>query len=201
MTDDLVTAPWDPLSPSEVAGLMARTDRPWLIAGGHAIDLFVGRTTRAHADIDVLLLRRDQQAVHEVLPGWEIYAADPPGQLRRWLPDETLPTGVHDIWCRPGADSPWRVQFMLDEAEGDEWISRRNAQVRRPLGELRHTPASGLPFLAPEVQLFYKARGRRHKDEQDLETVLPHLSDDQRGWLREALTLAHPDHPWLSRLG
>lgn len=180
---------------------MARTDRPWLIAGGHAIDLFVGRTTREHADTDVFLLRRDQQAVHEALPGWEIHAADPPGQLRRWLPGETLPTGVHDVWCRPDATSPWQVQFMVDEAEGDVWISRRDPRVRRALGELRHTSASGLPFLAPEVQLFYKARGRRPKDELDLESALPRLSGEQRVWLREAVALAHPEHVWLDRLG
>lgn len=141
-----VSGPWDPLPLSVVADLMARTERPWLIAGGHAIDLFVGRTTREHADIDVLLLRRDQQAVHEVLPGWETFAADPPGQLRPWPAGEILPDGVHDIWCRPDPGSPWQLQFMLDEAEGDLWVSRRNAQVRRPLGELRHTSASGFPI-------------------------------------------------------
>lgn len=200
MTDDLVSAPWDPLSAREVAGLMMRTDRPWLIAGGHAIDLFVGRLTREHADIDVLLLRRDQQAAHEALAGWELFAADPPGQLRPWSAGETLPVGVRDIWCRPGPEAPWKLQFMLDEADGDTWVSRRNPEVRRPLGELRHTSASGLPFLAPEVQLFYKARGQRPKDELDLSTALPHLSVTQRNWLRQALVLTAPGHAWLSRL-
>ncbi|WP_202863077.1 nucleotidyltransferase domain-containing protein [Ornithinimicrobium murale] len=194
-----VSRPWDPLPLSVVADLMARTERPWLIAGGHAIDLFVGRTTREHADIDVLL-RRDQQAVHEVLPGWETFAADPPGQLRPWPAGEILPDGVHDIWCRPDPGSPWQLQFMLDEAEGDLWVSRRNAQVRRPLGELRHTSASGFPYLAPEVQLFYKARGRRPKDEQDLDSALPLLSGEQRDWLRAAIARTAPDHPWLGRL-
>lgn len=200
MSEDLVSVPWAPLSPAEVADLMAGTDRPWLIAGGHAIDLFVGRTTRTHADIDVLLLRRDQQAVHEVLPGWEVHVADPPGQLRPWLPGETLATGVHDIWCRPDADSPWQVQFMLDEAEGDRWISRRDPRVQRPLAALRHTSASGLPYLAPEVQLFYKAKGQRPRDDQDLESTLPLLTGGQRVWLREALTLTHPGHSWLAHL-
>ncbi len=196
----LLGHPWRPWEPAQVAPLLESTGRPWLVAGGFAIDLFVGRRTREHTDLDVFLLRRDQQAVHEALPGWEVYAADPPGHLRPWTAGETLPLGVHDIWCRPSAEEPWRVQFMLDEADGDTWISRRNPQVRRPLGELRHTAPGGIPFLAPEVQLFYKARGRRPKDEQDLDVARPHLSGPQRDWLRHAILTTNPTHPWLARL-
>lgn len=200
MSEDLVSAAWAPLSPTQVADLMTGTDRPWLIAGGHAIDLFVGHRTREHADLDIFLLRRDQQAIHEALSGWEVYAADPPGRLRPWAAGEILPLGVHDVWCRPSAAEPWRVQFMLDEADGHTWVSRRNPQVRRPLRELRHTAANGIPFLTPEVQLFYKARGRRPKDEQDLDVVLPHLSGPQRDWLKKALLVTDRAHPWLARL-
>lgn len=53
----------------QVRRVMGSTDRPRWIAGGQAIDLFVGTSTRAHADVDVLLLRRDQSDVHEVLAG------------------------------------------------------------------------------------------------------------------------------------
>jgi hypothetical protein len=58
--------------PAKVAELMARTDRSWCVAGGYAIDLFVDRNTRDHADLDILLMRSYQAAVHEVLPGWEV---------------------------------------------------------------------------------------------------------------------------------
>ena len=33
---------------------------PWFIAGGWAIDLFLGRKTREHADVDFALSRLDQ---------------------------------------------------------------------------------------------------------------------------------------------
>ena len=40
----------------------------WLF-GGWAVDLWVGRLTRAHEDIDVLVWRHDEARVHEALQG------------------------------------------------------------------------------------------------------------------------------------
>jgi hypothetical protein len=57
----------------------------------------------------------------------------------------------------------------------------------------------GVTYLAPEIQLFYKAKGLRPKDEQDFEKTLPILTGPQRTWLRDAIVLTHGDHPWLAR--
>lgn len=158
---------WEPASVTEVATLFSPLRQPWWIAGGYAVELAVGRAFRSHADIDVLLLHEDQLAAQHALAGWEWWAADPPGTLRPWSAGEILPPGVHDIWCRPGPDAPWRVQLMLDEARDGHWVSRRDPRVRRPLDTLGATTPEGVPFLAPEVQLHYKAKARRPKDEED----------------------------------
>lgn len=185
----------------EVAALLAATTSPWWIGGGYAIELAAGRRLRDHGDIDVLLLRRDQLAAQRALTGWEWWAADPPGTLRPWRAGERLPRGVHDIWCRPGRRDPWRIQVMLDESDGSDWVSRRDRRVRRPVDTLGfHTP-EGIPYLAPEVQLFYKARNPRPKDEADFAAVLPLLTADQRQWLHGSLSLTYGPHPWQSRLG
>ncbi|MBO0839636.1 MAG: amino acid transporter [Sciscionella sp.] len=173
---------------------------PWWIAGGYAIELAVGRPIREHADIDVLVLRRDHLAVQDVLAGWQWWAADPPGVLRPWRLDEQLPVDVHDVWCRPAADQPWRVQFMVDETSGENWIARRNPDVRRPITSLGDTSDDGIPFLRPEIQLFYKAKGRRPKDEVDFAAALPTLTVEQRNWLANAITRTHGQHPWLRSL-
>jgi hypothetical protein len=173
---------------------------PWWIAGGYAIELAVGRVIRTHTDIDVLVLRRDQMAVQHALPGWEWWAADPPGVLRPWRPGERLPSGVHDIWCRPRADQPWRIQVMLDESGGEEWFSRRNSRLRRPISSLGRSSAAGVPYLTPEVQLCYKAKARRAKDEVDLAAALPLLDAGQRHWLRQAIVDTYGPHPWTDRL-
>ncbi|WP_248959381.1 nucleotidyltransferase domain-containing protein [Sphaerisporangium perillae] len=191
---------WDPAPLSEVAALFTSTGDRWWIAGGYAIELAVGRGFRQHADIDVLLLRPDQLAAQRALPAWDWWAADPPGVLRPWTRDEILPDTVHDIWCRPGPAEPWRIQVMLDESEGHDWVSRRDGRVRRPVDRLGLLSAEGVPYLAPEVQLYYKAKRPRAKDEQDFTEVLPMLGDDQRDWLARTIGLVYGDHPWAGRL-
>lgn len=191
---------WDPAPLSEVASLFSAAAVPWWVAGGYAIELAVGRAFRDHADVDVLVLRRDQLAVQETLGSWEWWAADPPGTLRPWRRGELLPAGVDDVWCRPSAAAPWRIQVMLDETEGDEWVSRRNPAVRRAVAGLGGVSADGIPYLAPEVQLFAKARDTRPKDEQDFAAALPVLDGPQRQWLAEALRKTFGEHPWLDRL-
>jgi hypothetical protein len=190
---------WQPLKPDEVARTLAGLEAPWWIAGGWAIDVFLGRQSRAHGDIDVGVLRRDQLAVQAVLEDWDLPAAEPPGSLRPWLPGETLPEAVHDIWCRPNPDAAWGIQLMLDEADGDYWEYRRFAAITRRLESLvwRH---SGTPYLVPEVQLLYKAGQLNPKNEQDFEACLPLFKEHQRTWLALALRLAHPGHPWIGRL-
>jgi hypothetical protein len=63
-----------------------------------------------------------------------------------------------------------------------------------------NSTSDGIPYLVPEIQLLYKAKGLRPKDEADFRQTLPALSLEQRDWLREALLQAHPQHPWLGRL-
>ena len=161
----------------------------------------VGRPVRDHADIDVLMLRRDQLAVQQALPGWQWQAADPPGSLRPWPPGERLPAGVHDIWCRPGPGESWRIQVMLDESSGRDWVSRRDERIRRPITSIGLVTVRGIPYLAPEIQLFYKAENGRPKDETDFAAALPVLTKPQRQWLSGALSLVYgPGHPWRARL-
>src|SRR5215469_15093709 len=103
---------WQPWSPQEVAALFAPLPASWWIAGGWAIDLFLDRQTRAHEDIDVLVLRRDQQAVRSLMAAWDVQAALPPPRdeawpFREWHQGETLDASIHDIWCRLTPARPW----------------------------------------------------------------------------------------------
>ncbi|MFD5315410.1 nucleotidyltransferase domain-containing protein [Streptomyces sp. NPDC127098] len=191
---------WDPASLGEVVARFSGLDSCWWVAGGFAIELAVGRRFRSHGDIDVLLLRRDQLIAQRALSGWEWWAADPPGSLRPWASDEVLSPEVHDIWCRPEPDDPWRVQIMIDESLGMEWVSRRDPRVRRPISTLGMASADGVPFLAPDVQLYYKAKGPRPKDEEDFDAALPVLTDRQRCWLVDAISKTYGPHPWIKRL-
>ncbi|MFJ9720839.1 nucleotidyltransferase domain-containing protein [Streptomyces sp. NPDC101213] len=193
---------WVPERPEDVAAVFAEADFPWWIAGGYAIELAVGRELRAHGDLDVLVLRRDQARVRDFLAGWDLYVADPPGrgELRPWCSGEVLRPPLHDIWCRRTLEAPWSVQLMLDEAEGTQWVSRRAPEVRLPVDRLGRTSETGIPYLAPVVQLFHKAKATREKDETDFEAALPLLDAAACVWLANAINVIAPGHPWLRRL-
>ena len=193
--------PWDPMRPHEAAAEFEKWEVSWWVAGGWAIDLLVGLPSRAHGDLDVLVLRRDQLAIREHLSGWDVHAADPPGSLRAWPAGEILPPTVHDIWCRRTASSPWAFQLMIDDTEGDDWLFRRDRRIRRPIHSLAG-PASteALPVLSPYIQLLYKSKGLREKDQADFQIALPKLTDGERQWLRAALATVSPQHPWISEL-
>lgn len=108
---------------------------------------------------------------------------------------------MHDIWCRPGPAEPWRIQLMLDDTEGDDWVFRRDPRIRLPLDRLGRLTADGVPYLCPEVQLLYKAGAPRPKDEEDFAEALPVLDADQCAWLAGAIALAEDaGHPWAVRL-
>ncbi|MGW7459040.1 nucleotidyltransferase domain-containing protein [Streptomyces sp. NPDC054797] len=193
---------WAPLSPVEVSELFEGAKFPWWIAGGYAIELAVGRPLRPHDDVDILVLRRDQAAIQAHLTGWDLHVADPPGagQLRPWLPEESLELPLNGVWSRPGPEEPWAFELMLDEADGDDWVSRRNPRVRLPITRLGRVTPGGIPYLSPEIQLYYKAKAVRAKDELDFEAALPLLGNEQRFWLRDAFETTAPSHPWIERL-
>ena len=58
----------------------------------------------------------------------------------------------------------------------------------------------GIPVLAPEIVLLYKAKAPRPKDETDFRNALAAMSPNARRWLRRALETAHPGHPWVAAL-
>jgi hypothetical protein len=90
---------------------------------------------------------------------------------------------------------------MLDEACGQDWRSQRDPRISRPIASLGRVTADGIPYLAPEIQLFYKAKAARRKDQADFAAVLPVLTTPQRQWLHDAITLAYDQrHPWRARL-
>ena len=51
----------------------------------------------------------------------------------------------------------------------------------------------GVPYLSPELQLLYKSKGPRPKDDVDAAEVTPALDDRQRDLLSRLL---EPDHAW-----
>lgn len=145
---------WQPWRPPQVAAFFAPLSAPWWIAGGWAIDLFLGRQTREHEDIDVLILRRDHAAVRSLFATWDMQAALPPPRdetwpFRVWGQGEMLEPAIHDIWCRPSAAQPWAIQLMVADTHDDRWLFRRMPTIERTIATLGSITPAGIPYLAP----------------------------------------------------
>jgi hypothetical protein len=190
---------WSPVSPQEAAAALSGFRRPWWIAGGVAIELFVGRRIRDHGDLDVEVLRIDQAELHGALSDWDLRIASR-GRLTRWLEGAAVPGEANDIWCRDDPEGPWRFEIVLAASDGHRWLYRRDQTVWRPLTEVGSGTSDGFPYLRPELVLLFKAKDTRPKDEQDLEAAVPLMDEGARAWLRHALETAHPGHPWIGRL-
>lgn len=199
MTELALSSPWQPLRVGELVALMDGARFFWCLAGGQAIARVLGRSYRPHGDIDIVVLRPQQLEVHDWFREWRLYAADPPGSLRPWKSNETLPIGVHDVWCHREGSRGWELQIMIQESEGGSWSFRRDARVRGSIADLA-TDAHGVPCLRMDLQLLFKSKEPRAKDEADFRELVPVLSDEQRESLAYWLRLTSPAHRWLSEL-
>jgi hypothetical protein len=173
------------------------------IGGGYAIDLFLGKITREHDDLDIVIKRDDQLHFQHVLTDWDLQAANPPGtgNLTPWARAQFLELPVHNIWCRKNINSPWDIELLFSEFEKQEWVYRRTQSIRGPIQEFAWKHESGLMVLNPVIQLLYKSRSRRPKDEQDLRLCLLNLNSDQKKSLKEWIIIdSGLIHPWIEKI-
>jgi hypothetical protein len=185
-------------TPGEVAQHLARVAAPWYVAAGWALDLFRGRQTREHGDIEIAIPAAQFPEVRDRFPG---YAFDAVGSGRIWenATAEAL-ASTHQTWLRDPATGGYLLDVFREPHEGDTWICRRDETVRFPYRDIiRHTE-DGIPYLAPELTLLFKAKNVRSKDQADFDETLPCMTPRQRDTLAGLLARIHPGHPWLAGL-
>jgi hypothetical protein len=185
--------------------VMAGYPHPWFVSGGWAIDLFVGRETRGHEDVEVGAFFADQVALRTHLVAWALYRIKDDA-WHDWRADDPIELPEFQAQARSTTDPLGQFDIFLNPLDGPGWVSRRHADLRVPATDIlawstgRDAEPPGLPYLVPEIQLLYKAKHHRPKDEAAFEVALPFLDRRQRAWLTEALARFHPADPWLARL-
>jgi hypothetical protein len=184
---------WDAWSPAVVAKRMTAVGMPWFVAGGWALDLFRGRPTRPHDDIEVAVPAERFAEIEACFPDCDFYVPHE-GEL---LP-ATAEALISDFqtWALERATGTWRLDVFREPHDGDTWICRRDTRLRRPYAEIIRRSPDGIPYLTPEIVLLFKAKNVRDKDQADFDGTLPLLDAAQRQWLGDALAIVHPDHPW-----
>lgn len=202
LTDDELSriyGPWLSRTPHDAALLFESYPGRWWIAGGWAIEVFTG-VSRPHGDLDPSIPRRELALLRRHLAGKiDLWAADQE-TLRILLPDDidhdVLAESCENVWARSGGAEPWQYDIILMGVTGDTWTFKRDPRVSLPVERIVWS-VDGVPYLRPEIQLLHKAAGLRPKDQADFAATWPLLDSAQQSWLREAIELAHPGHPWL----
>lgn len=183
------------------ADLMKRlgTDIHWYVVGGWALDLWHGRQTREHEDLEFAVLREDIANARSLLAELAFFSVVD-GQID-YLPS-SVPPAVHvaQLWGADPKQGCWRVDMMPERGTPATWIYKRDPSLAMPRGDMIRKTADGLPFLAPAAILLFKAKHRRNKDEKDFDLALPRLAASERADLRLWLERLHPDHDWIARL-
>jgi hypothetical protein len=181
-----------------VAVVMRRVEIWWAIAGGWAIDLWLGEQTREHHDIEVVVRRDDQTAVWDALHNdWELACIDP--LESGWSPWRRIQRVESPSFQLKARCPSLEFDLFLESTSDDIWTFRRDGRVRRSIEEVI-TRRSGVPIVDPAVQLLYMAKSEEPKNQHDFDVARPMLDDASAEWLRSALALSHPGHPWLAQL-
>jgi hypothetical protein len=187
---------WRAWRPEQAAAQLSGVGIDWCVVGGWAIDLWLGRETRPHEDLEIEILRDDFPAIRERLSAFQLHRVGD-GEAHELGPGEIPEPPHYQNWVLDPHEDAWRMDIMLQPGDARTWMFRRDPTLRAPRSRMIGS-RDGIRFLKPEGVLLYKAKARRPKDEADFRVCLPFLDEAARSWLGEALAHAHPDHAWIA---
>ncbi len=138
----------------QVKSILSDYDKTWFIAGGWAIDLFLGRETRSHGDIEIAIFRIDQFSLKSYLEDWEIKKVID-GTFHEWKNEQL----VHPIYELHASHkhSNMKMEILLNENYQSDWIFRRDSRIKLHEKSIFNISEDGIPYLKPEIILLYKA--------------------------------------------
>jgi hypothetical protein len=185
-------------TPSEVAQRLAGISTAWCVAAGWALDLFRGTQTREHGDIEIAIPAANFPEVRDRFPRYAFDAVSSGLIWENAAPDVLAAT--HQTWLREPTTGDYLLDVFREPHDGSTWICRHDETIQLPYSDIIHHSPDGIPYLAPELVLLFKAKRARTKDQADFHGTIPHMTPTQRRTLAELLTHAYPGHPWLADL-
>jgi hypothetical protein len=117
----------------------------WAIAGGWAIDLWLGRQTRSHADVDIAVFRDEQSLLRATFADWQ-FSKVVDGKLLSWPRGEVLRLPEHEIHASMrGNSGPSNGRMVAPR------VNRYGTQ--------RTAPSGGKESVVNEVRMRSDVRG------------------------------------------
>lgn len=195
---EVLDPPWDPWLPADITRLLAGVTVPWYVAGGWAIDLFLGRQTREHGDLEIAIPASAFGAVRAALADYEF---DVVGSGQRWPLGSPAFRVMYQTWVRERDTGVYRVEVFREPERHAAWVCRRDESISLPYEDLIRRTGDGIPYVVPEVGLLFKAKwAALPKNQADFAATAGSLGGDAAGWLRWALQRVHPGHAWIEAL-
>ncbi|WP_374216324.1 nucleotidyltransferase domain-containing protein [Frankia sp. R82] len=196
---DALGARWSSCwTPGQVARRLAGVTAPWCVAAGWALDLFLGTQTREHGDIEIALPAANFPEIRDRFPGYAFDAVSS-GWIWENATADVL-AATHQTWLRDHGTGDYLLDVFREPHDGETWICRHDQTIRFPYGEIIRRTPEGIPYLAPELVLLFKAKHVRPKDQVDFDATIPHLAPAQRRTLARLLAHAYPGHRWQANL-
>lgn len=187
---------WNAWSPWELSERLGSTIAPWYIVGGWALDLWHGRQTREHEDLEFAIQPEDIEYFRALLPELTFFTAHE--GMVEYLPPQVAPPGhIKQIWGADLKEQCWRADMMMECGSQQTWVYKRDPTIRMPRDHIIRTNDAGISYLAPAAVLLFKAKHCRDKDEEDFRRALPRLQASERADLRNWLMRAHLGHEWI----
>ena len=188
-------------TPDEAALALEGVLAPWAVAGGWALDLWLGAQTRVHEDLEIAVptvFFSDIQSRLEAL-GLKVFDIVD-GQATALALGEAPHRRMHQTWIMDPTVNGWRMDIFREPGDARTWIYRRTGELSAPRAWANGRTAGGIPYVAPQVVLLFKAKAKRDKDEADFSLVAPRLAPEARVWLANSLQAIYPGHSWIERL-
>ena len=209
---------------SQTASLLAEAPFSWAVCGGFALELFLGRETRPHGDIDLCAREADRASIVAFMQGqgWQVYEFRGMGKMRLLDANALSEPGRNLMCVLPGcplveffpsdeAGLLWHqfhhsgirelnyLEFLFSPCTDDGFIFSANPPIPLPMDKAFLKSPEGIPFLAPELALLYKAaRPEEGNAASDFQAVFPALDNEQKSWYLSSLHQLYPEgHPWL----
>lgn len=217
LDDERADRLWHGWTPQRVAEELSGCGAHWMVAGGWAIELFLDDAgspkPREHEDLELAVPAAEFAQLRDRLArgGRQWVVA---GNGRLWPLASPAFEECHQTWLWDDATEGFVVDVFREPGDGKTWVCRRDERLTLPMSRVRRISQHGIPYVAPEVVLLFKAKHLRDKDTLDFDRALPLLDAGARQWLRAALALVHPvwpegeapagaapaNHPWMAQL-
>lgn len=190
---------WDPLLPQEFAARLAGSKAEWMVVGGWALDLWLGRAGTSHSDLEIAVGQFEIDEIVDCFPECDWYVLGANG-LRCLADAGGYYFDYPQTLAVDRATGGYRVDVIRNQYDGCSWVFQLDRRIRAPRREVFAVTADGVPYLRPEYVLLYKALGGREKDDCDFRAALEPMDEYQIGRLSDMLGLIEPEHRWLATL-